>query len=135
MIRAQLVEYFVYHRWRLMPKNDIRKYIKPQFLFQLDIASVAEQKRQALDCFVSQATNYYPWQTRPILTSVLLDEECQNPEYFLIAPASLPGVAVFSSLALWIRLVHRLEPNLLRWKYLLASLIKRIFQNRVIESH
>jgi len=134
-IQAQLVEYFIYHRWRLMPKRDIRNYIKPQFLFQLDIANVAEQKRHALDCFVSQATNYYPWQTRPILTSILLDEECQNPEYFLIAPASFPGTAVFSSSALWIRIAHRLEPFLQRWKYRLSSLVKRIFQNRVIESH
>jgi LmbE family N-acetylglucosaminyl deacetylase len=133
-IGAQLVEYFVYHRWRLMPKRDIRKYIKSPFLFQLDIARVAEQKRQALDCFVSQATNYYPWQTRPILTQSLLDGECQNPEYFLIAPAPLSGVAVFSSSTLWIWLAHRLEPILLRWKYLSASLVKRIFQNRVIES-
>jgi len=134
-IQAQLVEYFIYHRWRLMPRRDIRKYIKPQFLFQLDIANVAEQKRHALDCFVSQATNYYPWQTRPILTSILLDEECRNPEYFLIAPTSLSGIAVFSRLVVWILLAHRLEPILLRWKYLLVSLVKRIFQNRVIESN
>ena len=134
-IQAQLVEYFVYHRWRLMPKRDIRKYIQPQFLFQLDIASVAKQKRKALNCFVSQTTNYYPWQTRPILTSTLMDEECQNPEYFLIAPASFSGMAVFSSSALLIHLVHRLEPFLQRLKYLSASLIKKIFQNRVIESN
>jgi LmbE family N-acetylglucosaminyl deacetylase len=133
-IRAQLVEYFVYHRWRLMPKRDIRKYVKPQFLFQVEIASVAKLKRQALDCFTSQTTIFYPWQTRPVLTSRLLDEECQNPEYFLIAPASLSETAVFSSSVLWIRLVHRLEPFLLRWKSLTLSLMKRVFQNRVLES-
>jgi len=131
ILQAQLIEYFVYYRWRLMPKRDIRKYIKPLFLYRLDIADVARQKRQALDCFTSQNTIYYPWQTRPILTSALLDEECQNPEYFLIAPASDSGTAVFSSLVLWIRLVHRLEPILLRWKYFALSLLKRMFQNRV----
>lgn len=131
VFQAQLIEYFVYYRWRLMPKRDIRKYIKPQFLFRLNIADVADQKRQALDFFKSQNTIYYPWQTRPILTPALLDEECQNPEYFLIAPASTSGTAVFSSLVLWIRLVHRLEPILLRWKYLTLSLLKRVFQNRV----
>lgn len=130
-IKAQLIEYFVYYRWRLLPKRDIRKYIKPQYLFKLDISDVAGQKRQALDCFTSQTTIYYPWQTRPILTSALLDEECQNPEYFLIPNAPYAGTAVFSNLVLWIRLAHRLEPILLRWKYLALSMLKRVLQNRV----
>ena len=129
VLQAQLIEYFVYHRWRLMPKRDIRKYIKRQFLYRLDIADVANQKRQALDCFTSQNTIYYPWQTRPILTSALLDEECRNPEYFLISPSSSSGTAIFSNLVIWIRLVHRLEPILLRWKYLMFSLLKRAFRN------
>ena len=130
ILQAQLFEYFVYYRWRLMPKRDIRKYVKPQFLFKLDIAEVAKQKRQALDCFTSQTTIYYPWQTRPILTPTLLDEECQNPEYFLIAPASVSGIAVFSGWTLWIRIVHRIEPILVRWKYLTGAFLKRMFQNR-----
>ncbi|MEO8354724.1 MAG: PIG-L family deacetylase [Chloroflexota bacterium] len=131
VIKAQLIEYFVYYRWRLLPKRDIRKYIKPQYLFKLDIADVAGQKRQALDCFTSQTTIYYRWQTRPILTSALLDEECQNPEYFLIPNAPCAGTAVFSNLVLWIRLAHRIEPILLRWKYLALSMLKRVLQNRV----
>ena len=131
VFHAQVIEYFVYYRWRLMPERDIRRYIKLQFLYRLDIADIADQKRQALDCFTSQTTIYYPWQTRPILTSALLDEECQNPEYFLISPASTSGTAVFSNLVLWIRLVHRLEPILLRWKYLMVSLLKRVFRNHV----
>jgi LmbE family N-acetylglucosaminyl deacetylase len=131
ILQSRLTEYFVYYRWRLLPKRDIRKYIKPQYLFTLDISDVANFKRQSLDCFASQTTIYYPWQTRPILTSTLLDEECANPEYFLIANASLSGTAVFSNLILWIRLAHRLEPLLLRWKYLALSLLKRVFQTRV----
>lgn len=130
-LKAQLIEYFVYYRWRLLPKRDIRKYIRSQYIFKLDIAEVASLKRQSLDCFTSQATIYYPWQTRPILTSVLLDEECQHPEYFLISNASFSGTAVFSNLVLWIRLAHRIEPILLRWKYLTLSMLKRVFQNRV----
>jgi len=126
---AQLVEYFVYYRWRLLPKRDIRKYIQPQYLFQLDISDVAALKRRSLGCFTSQTTIYYPWQTRPILTPTLLDEECANPEYFLMN-APLSGTSVFSNLILWIRLAHRLEPILLRWKYLTLSMLKRVFQNR-----
>ena len=131
VLQAQLIEYFVYHRWRLLPKRDIRKYIKLQFLYRLDIADVAKQKRQSLDCFTSQTTIYYPWQTRPILTSILLEEECQNPEFFLISNDSSVGSAVFSNTVLWIHLVHRLEPILLRWKYLTLSILKRVFQNHV----
>ena len=129
-LHAQLIEYFVYYRWRLLPKRDIRKYIKSQYIYSLDISDVATTKRQALDCFTSQTTIYYPWMTRPILTPVLLDEECQNPEYFLSAPRSVSGPAVFSGPVLWIRLAHRLEPILVRWKYLILSLLKRVFQNR-----
>ncbi len=128
-IQAQLIEYFVYYRWRLLPKRDIRKYIRPRFLFTLDISDVATLKRKSLDCFTSQTTIYYPWQTRPILTSTLLDEECANPEYFLMS-ASFSGTAVFSNLILWIRLAHRLEPILLRWKYLALSMLKRVFRVR-----
>lgn len=131
MIQAQPIEYFVYYRWRLMPKRDIRKYVKPQYLHKLDIADVAEQKRRSLDCFTSQTTIYYPWQTRPILTSTLLDEECRNPEYFLIASASSPGMAVLSGPVLWIRLAHRLEPFLQKWKYLTGAFLKRMIQKRV----
>jgi len=114
----------------LMPKRDIRKYVKSQFLFKLDIADVAKIKRRALDCFTSQTTIYYPWMTRAILTSTLLEEECQNPEYFLIAPALTSGTAVFSGPVLWIRLAHRLEPILLRWKYFVLSILKRVFKKR-----
>jgi len=130
-LRAQVIEYFVYYRWRLMPKRDIRRYIRPEFLFKLEIAEVSQQKRQALDCFTSQTTVYYPWQTRPILTSALLDEECQNPEYFLISNGLVLGAAVFSSSVLWIHLVHRIEPFLQRWKYLAGAYMKRMVQNRV----
>lgn len=129
IITSQLIEYFVYYRWRLLPKRDIRKYIRAQYLFTLDISDAATLKRQALDCFASQTTIYYPWQTRPILTSTLLDEECANLEYFLMH-ASFSGTSVFSNLILWIRLAHRLEPILLRWKYLTLSTLKRVFQTR-----
>jgi LmbE family N-acetylglucosaminyl deacetylase len=130
LIKARLVEYFVYYRWRLMPKRDIRKYVRPPFLYQLDISDVAQKKRSALDRFTSQTTIYYPWQTRPILTPTLLDEECRNPEYFLLPGVSVSGTAVLSGPMLWIRLAHRLEPFLQRWKYQIGAFLKRMLQNR-----
>ena len=128
VFHARLIEYFVYYRWRLMPKRDIRKYVKPQFLYRLDISDVAGHKRKSLDCFTSQTTIYYPWQTRPILTPTLLDEECLNPDYFLIPTSSFSGRSVLSGPLLWIRLAHRLEPHLVRWKYLAGSFLKRMFR-------
>ncbi len=127
-LQARLIEYFVYYRWRLMPKRDIRKYVKPNVLYRLDIADVASQKRQSLDRFISQTTIYYPWQTRPILTPTLLDEECQNPEFFLISNGAYSGTAVLSGPIPWIRLAHRLEPVLQKWKYLAGAFLKRMFQ-------
>ena len=133
--QPQLVEYFVYYRWRLMPRRDIRRYIRPQLLFKLETGEVAGQKRQALDCFTSQTTIYYPWQTRPILTSTLLDEECQNPEFFLISNDPSAGAAVFSDSVLWIHLVHGLEPILQRWKYRIGATLKRLLQSYARESN
>jgi LmbE family N-acetylglucosaminyl deacetylase len=129
--QPQLIEYFVYYRWRLMSKRDIRRYIRPEYLFKLEIGDVALLKREALACFTSQTTIYYPWQTRPILTSKLLDEECRNPEFYLITDGSPTGAAVFSSSVLWIHLVHRLEPFLQRWKYQIGAYLKRLLQDHV----
>ena len=122
---VQLSEYFVYYRWRLLPARDVRQYIRPEHLLAVDIQAVAVDKRRALDCFKSQTTIYYPWQTRPILTPILLDEECQQPEFFLRYDPAVTGAAVFSKLVIWIRIVHRLEPFLQRWKYRVGAFIRR----------
>jgi LmbE family N-acetylglucosaminyl deacetylase len=129
--QAQLFEYFVYYRWRLLPKKDIRKYIKPEFLIEIEISDVSKKKRLALDYYKSQTTLHYSWQTRPILTSVLLDEESRNPEFFLLHNPSVPGTAVFSNTILWIRLAHRLEPFLQKSKYLAGAYLKRASQRYI----
>jgi LmbE family N-acetylglucosaminyl deacetylase len=128
---APLIEYFIYYRWKLLPAQDIRKYIKPQYLLTLNIDDVAKVKRMALDCFKSQTTIFYPWQTRPILTSTLLDEECQNQEYFLLYDSSVAGTAVFTKAVPWIRVTHRFEPFLKKWKYLTGAFLYRVLKNRV----
>jgi LmbE family N-acetylglucosaminyl deacetylase len=126
LLDARIVEYFIYYRSRLLPLRDIRKYIHPKHLIQLDIKDVADKKRKALDQFTSQTTFFYSWQTRPILTPSLLDQECQNPEYFLLHDSSYPGAAVFTKSVLWIRIAHRIEPHLQKWKYLGMSYVKRL---------
>lgn len=109
---TRLLEYFVYHRSRLLPRKDVRRYIAPRHLRQVDLSGVVHQKRQALAFFKSQTTIYYPWQTRPNLTPHLLDEVSQGPELFLECDPAFPGSSVFASSATLIRLAHRLEPYL-----------------------
>lgn len=123
-LQGRLWEYFVYHRWRLLPGGNVRRFLRPDRIVELDISGVAALKRAALDCFRSQTTLYYPWQTRPILTSSLLDEECAGPEYFLAYDADRPGTRVFSRARSWIRVAHWLEPKLQKWKYLVASALQ-----------
>jgi LmbE family N-acetylglucosaminyl deacetylase len=124
-IKAQIVEYFVYHRWRLLPRRDIRSYIKPSCLVKVDPEATSAQKRAALNLYTSQTTRYYAWQTRPILTPMLLDDESSRPEFFLVYEPSLPGPAIFTHAVLWIRIAHRLEPFLLKCKYLTGAYLKR----------
>jgi LmbE family N-acetylglucosaminyl deacetylase len=122
---ARLTEYFVYYRWRLMPQRDIRRYVKPEHLLEVDISGVAREKRASLACFETQTTRFYPWQTREILTPTLLDEECVGPEVFVRFDPGATGAAVFTGSVPWIRIVHRLEPRLQKWKYLVKSSVLR----------
>jgi LmbE family N-acetylglucosaminyl deacetylase len=123
--KFKLVEYFVYYRWRLLPKGDVRKYIRPEYLSQIDISDVSAKKRAALDFFKSQTTQFYPWQTRANLTPQLLDSVSQNPEFFLQFDPSLPGSAIFYRRSGWIRVAHRLEPFLKRKKDKFVELLSR----------
>lgn len=126
---AQLVEYFVYHRWRLLPKKDIRAYIKPDCLLKMDITNVSKKKRLALDYYQSQTTIYYPWQTRPVLTSSLLDEESANEEYFLMHRLSMPGASVFTQDVLWIKIAHVIEPIIKDARYFTTAFVKRALRS------
>lgn len=127
---VSLYEYFVYYRWRLLPGRDLRSYIHPKYLIRIDTARVSEQKRKALDCYTSQTTKFSAWQTRPILTSILLDEVSQNPEIFLRYDPALPGVKVFTRATLWIQLVHRIEPTLKKWRYLSGAVLQRAWTRK-----
>lgn len=123
---GRVIEYFVYYRWRLLPGGDVRRYIRPDYLLQVETTAATVQKRAALDYFRSQTTRFYPWQTRPNLTPQLLDEVSRTPELFLRDGAFRPGTAVFTRLVPWIRLAHRLEPALKRWKDALVALAKSV---------
>lgn len=113
---AELLEYFVYHRSRLLRRGDVRAYVDPSLLLQVEIGGVAVRKRAALERFDTQTTRYFPWQTRPILTPALLDDVCASPEVFLLDDDGRPGDQIFPGPTLWLRASHRLEPVLKRAK-------------------
>jgi LmbE family N-acetylglucosaminyl deacetylase len=127
LYRGEMFEYFVYYQCRLLPAGDIRQYIRPQYLHQVDIEDVSARKRAALDHFKSQTTRFYDWQTRPNLTAQLLDEVSHTPECFLRYDASVPGPAVFERSATWIRIAHRLEPVMKKRKDQVVALWRRGF--------
>jgi hypothetical protein len=133
LFKGHLIEYFVYHRWRLLPGGDVRKYIQPRHLIRINIQQTSAIKRQALCCFKSQTTQFYPWQDRPILSQTLLDEECYNPELFLRYHPSFLGSSVFANSTAWIRLVHLIETPLKRKKDKCRALLYRFRHRRTVD--
>lgn len=124
--KAELFEYFVYANWQLLPKRDIRRYISPEHMLEVDIADETLQKRRALECFKSQTTRFYSWQHRANLTAAFLEEICRRPEVFLRYSASFPNAAIFIRATAWIHLVHAVEPPLKRSKDRLAVLLQSL---------
>jgi LmbE family N-acetylglucosaminyl deacetylase len=122
--RLELFEYFVYYRWFLLPRNDVRKFIRPEQLLMVDIRMHAGQKRQALECYESQTTLFSPWQDRPIIPEQRLSEVSRSPEWFLRYDPLFPLSKVFTQAAPWIRLVHWLEPVLKEQKERLRALTR-----------
>jgi LmbE family N-acetylglucosaminyl deacetylase len=113
-VSGVLVEYFVYTQRRLLPGGDIRTCLAPGNLWPVEIASVAARKREALECFRSQTTQYFDWQRRPILTGDVLTRACSSPEVFF---PSVGRLATRSWIPpWWIGTASELEPRLKRTK-------------------
>ena len=123
---GDLIEYFVYHHSRLLRERDVRRYIRPGLLFRVDIDAATQKKRKALDCFRSQTTRYYDWQSRPNLTPELLDQVSREPEYFMRYDPRHDGARVFDRAGTWIRVANRLEPVLKRRKDRTIAVLKRL---------
>jgi LmbE family N-acetylglucosaminyl deacetylase len=121
-------EYFVYYRWKLLPGGDVRKYCRSEWLTESCIDEVAQKKRAALQCFATQTTLFFSWQTRPVLSAELIDEVCSAPEMFLLA-GHAPDSEVFTAPLPLIRLIHAVEPRLKKRldqaRFLLASRFAR----------
>jgi hypothetical protein len=92
-----------------LPKGDIRKYVNPARLHQVDIRGVAARKRAALNCHVSQTTIFFPWQHKPVLSAALLDEFCAGPEMFVRSDPNASDRDLLSISPTLVRLLDRLE--------------------------
>jgi LmbE family N-acetylglucosaminyl deacetylase len=121
----KITEYFVYYQSRLLPRGDVRAYIRPGRLRQVSSEGVAALKRETLDCFRSQTTRFYPWQTRPNLSPRLLDDVSLAPEVFLRFDPELSGSRILTGPRPWILLAHRMEPILKKRKDQLVALLRR----------
>jgi LmbE family N-acetylglucosaminyl deacetylase len=122
-VPAELIEYFVYYRLKLLPRRDVRLYIEPRFLYSVGSSASTASKRRILDIYASQCTNLYPWQTRPILSKETLDTVVSTPECFFKRSADADDQDIFTVPALFIRTVHGLEPRLKKIKDRLKALI------------
>lgn len=106
----QIWEYFVYHKWRLIRGGDIRGHIRPRNLVRVvSDPGAAGLKREALGCFVSQTSNYYPWMKRPVLSSSLVEEYSRSPEFFLRGGPPLGDVLPNH---IFYKVINGLEPRL-----------------------
>jgi LmbE family N-acetylglucosaminyl deacetylase len=115
-IAADLVEYFVYAKWRLLRTGDVRDYAEPGDIVRIRSAEAARLKRTALACHRTQTTMYFPGQRRPILTGALLDQTCEEPESFLFHRAGRDGRRGLARGRYWVPLACALEPGLKRLK-------------------
>jgi hypothetical protein len=121
---TQLIEYFVYYRWQLLPGRDVRNFVRSDQLLRVDIEADSTQKKRALECYKSQTTRYYDWQDRPILTRERVDQVSQAPELLLRYDPNFAGAAVFGTSRAWIRFVHLVEPRLKQTKEKTLTLIR-----------
>jgi LmbE family N-acetylglucosaminyl deacetylase len=116
-IKTQLFEYFIYYRFRMLPKKDIRQYIKPHLLSEFVLNDTATVKMKALKCFKSQTSIFYEWQSSPILSEKILGEVCCGSELFLDCGHEFQDVdTVFLKHKMLIELAHFLEPKLKKLK-------------------
>jgi LmbE family N-acetylglucosaminyl deacetylase len=120
-----ILEYFVYHRWRLLPRGDVRSYLPADDLVEVDIRAATETKRAALELFHSQTTRYFEWQSRPNLTHELIEAVSCEPETFFLYDPARRGADVLDGPRTWIRIAHRLEPFLKKHKDRAVALLRR----------
>jgi len=121
---CSLVEYFVYFQWRLLPRRDIRSYIRAPYLLTVDIGDVVDRKRRALQCFASQLRADAEHR-RPVLSPELIEAFCRPTEQFLLAEPPAATREVLALPPLLMQALHVLEPRLKFAKERLQDLLWR----------
>ncbi|MBN1676305.1 MAG: PIG-L family deacetylase [Kiritimatiellae bacterium] len=117
-----VLEYFVYVRRRLLPGGDIRRLLRKAALLSVDISEASSLKRQAIRCFVSQTTLFYPRQARPVLSPALVDTAAAGPEVFFRSRAGASD-AVSAVPEFLLRLETSIERAAKRTKQRLRSVL------------
>jgi LmbE family N-acetylglucosaminyl deacetylase len=120
--KADVFEYFVYYQWKLLLSGDIRDYIRSELLVSVDISSVSELKREALDCFESQTTVYYDWQHKPVLSAELLERFAAGPEIFMRVKPEMRERDILRISPMLVHTLNRLEPFLKNTKEKILSI-------------
>jgi LmbE family N-acetylglucosaminyl deacetylase len=115
-IVADIVEYFVYAKWRMLKTGDVRDYLRAEDTIRVRCERAARRKRAALACHRSQTTLFFPGQRRAILTQALIDRACEEPEVFLRHRADRPGRHGLARGRHWVPVACRLERVLKRCK-------------------
>ena len=123
-----LLEYFVYHRLPLAPRGDVRQALEPRALLRIDTRSVADAKRAALGCYLTQTTIRYPWQDRVVLTDESLRRRCAEPELFVPTDPAAPLSAGFVSHSRQIRFAGLATRLGKRRKDQAAALVRWVLQ-------
>ena len=124
----EIFEYFIYYRSQLLPKKDVRQYIRPEYIVTSNIQSHGEQKRASLSAFESQMTLFYSWQDRPVISDTLVNEVCSTPELFLRASELTQQRSPFPRKNQFIPLITKLEPRLKKIKTQTLFLVKTIME-------
>ena len=115
-IAADVVEYFIYTKRRMLRSGDVRDYVSAEDSVRIQSSEAARLKRAALACHRSQTTLFFPGQRRPILTEALVAQACDEPEMFLVHRADRTGRRGLARGRYWVPLACAIEPTLKRIK-------------------
>lgn len=119
---VRLVEYFVYTRWGLLQKRDIRDRIDSERLVATNIGAFIREKRAALNRYASQIEVPSEAAVRPVLTSQVIEGFMGSYEYY-IPSRSVACLGEPLGGSRRIRLAHSLEPRLKMAKDVVLSLL------------
>jgi len=122
----RMLQYFVYFQWKLLPRKDIRSYLRPEHILVSDLSGISNRKHQALSCFTSQTTCFFPWQHKPVLSEALLALFSEGPEVFLATEPGISDRSIFRIPPFLVHAIHYVEPRLKIWKENTKSCLHRL---------